>query len=115
MGHCPDNFATRHGRRLDSSLGGGKVLCDSNQFSARSTSYSPLFSVATSADSECGRRTDVDASYERMADEITARANIRNVPASSECAVDLVQARLREELKYAALKTARAGVESDRV
>jgi len=50
-----------------------------------------------------------------MADEITARANIRNVPASSECAVDLVQARLREELKYAALKTARAGVESDRV
>ena len=42
-----------------------------------------------------------------------ARANIRNVPASSEFAVGLVQARLLEELKYAAQKTARADVESD--
>ena len=69
-------------------------------------------------DSECGR-TEVDASYERTANEVTtvgiARANIRNVPANSEVAVGLVQARLREELKYATRKTARAVVESDRV
>jgi len=70
-------------------------------------------------DCQCGRTTDVDASYERTASEVTsvgiARANIRNVPASSEVAAGLVQARLREELKYAAQKTARADVESDRV
>jgi hypothetical protein len=43
-----------------------------------------------------------------------ARSNILDVPASSEFAAGLVKARLREELKSAALrKTARADVESD--
>jgi hypothetical protein len=43
-----------------------------------------------------------------------ARSNILDVPASSEFAVGLVKARLREELKSAAVrKTARADVESD--
>ena len=43
-----------------------------------------------------------------------ARANILNVPASSEFAVGLMKARLIEELKSAAAqKTARADVESD--
>jgi hypothetical protein len=45
-----------------------------------------------------------------------ARANIRNVPGSSEFAAGLMEARLREELKPgAAQKTARADVESDLV
>lgn len=43
-----------------------------------------------------------------------ARSNILDVPASSEFAAGLVKARLREELKPAAVrKTARADVESD--
>jgi len=43
-----------------------------------------------------------------------ARSNILDVPASSEFAAGLVKARLREELKSAAVrKTARADVESD--
>ena len=42
-----------------------------------------------------------------------ARSNILNVPAGSEFAAGLVVARLREELKSAARKTARVDVESD--
>ena len=53
----------------------------------------------------------------RVGSEVTsvgiARANIRNVPGSSELAFDLVEARLREELKSPAQKTARADVEGD--
>lgn len=45
-----------------------------------------------------------------------ARSNILNTPAASEFAADLVEARLREELKSAVTqKTARADVESDLV
>ena len=44
-----------------------------------------------------------------------ARSNILNFPAGYEFAAGLVKARLREELKSAARKTARADVESDLV
>ena len=53
----------------------------------------------------------------RVGSEVTsigiARANIWNVPDSLELAVGLVEARLLEELKSTAQKTARADVESD--
>ena len=53
----------------------------------------------------------------RVGSEVTsvgiARANIRNFPGSSEFAVNLVEARLREELKSGAKKTSRADVEED--
>ena len=92
-----------------------------------------LVRAASSADAEAGERhwTSLCAAAEpaldaasgptlqvRVGDEVTsvgiARSNILNVPAGSEFAVGLVKARLREELKSAAVrKTARADVESD--
>jgi len=55
----------------------------------------------------------------RVGKEVTsvgiARSNILNVPAGYEFAAGLVKTRLREELKSAVQKTARADVESDLV